>query len=92
MWSVVLQQSPRKVILRPPTPSSALLNCLFFLRVVETVVLDNGVFVPCRKQVVLTKIGENSDRALYPQKKRILLLEPCTATKMTKMAGVTQTK
>ena len=25
-------------------------------------------FVPCRKQVVLTKIGENSDIAFYPQK------------------------
>ena len=44
--------------------------------VVETVVLENGVFVPYRKQVVLTKIGENSDIAFDPQKQGILLLEP----------------
>ena len=36
--------------------------------VVETVVLENSVFVPCRNQVVLTKIGEASDIASYPQK------------------------
>ena len=40
------------------------------IRVVETVVLENGRFAPCRKQVVLTKIGENSDVALYPPKTR----------------------
>ena len=38
-------------------------------RIVETVVLENGVFVPYRKQVVLTRTGENSDSAFYPQNK-----------------------
>ena len=60
--------------------------------VVETVVLENGRFVPCRKQVVLTKIGENSDVAFCPQKQGILLLGPQKSTKMTKMAGVTPAK
>ena len=61
-------------------------------RVVETVVLENGRFVPCRKQAALTKIGGNSDIAFYPQKQGILLLKPRKSTKMTKMAGVTPTK
>ena len=56
------------------------------------VVLENGVFVPCRKQVVLTKIGKNSNIAFYPQKQGILFLRPWKSTKMTKMAGVTQAK
>ena len=56
------------------------------VRVVETVVLENGRFVPCRKQVVLTKIGEKSDIAFCPQKQGILLLGPRKSTKMTKMA------
>ena len=60
------------------------------LGVVETVILENGVFAPCRKQVVLTKIGENSDISIYPQKQGRLLLRPRKSTKMTKMAGVTQ--
>ena len=58
------------------------------IRVVDTVVLENGRFVPCRKQVVLTKIGENSDIAFCPQKQEILLLRIWKSTKMTKMAGV----
>ena len=62
------------------------------IRVFETVVLENGVFVPCRKQVVLTKIGENSDIAFYPEKLGILLFRPWKSTKMTKMAGVTQAR
>ena len=33
----------------------------FYFRVVKTVFLENGVFVPYRKQVVLTKNGENDD-------------------------------
>ena len=41
------------------------------VRVVETVVLENGRFVPCRKQAVLTKIGENSDIEFDPQKQAI---------------------
>ena len=32
--------------------------------------LENCVFVPCRKQVVLMKIGGNSDIAFYPPKKQ----------------------
>ena len=36
-------------------------NRACFLRVVKTVFLENGVFVPYRKQVVLTKNGENDD-------------------------------
>ena len=81
-----------------PRPALARSNlALFFstlsiFRVVETVVLENGRFVPCRKQVILTKIGENSDIAFCPQKQGILLLEPRKSTKMTKMAGVTPTK
>ena len=48
------------------------------------VVLENGVFVPCRKQVVLTKIGENSDFAFYPQKQGASLLRPRKSMKMRK--------
>ena len=62
----------------------------YFVRVVETVVLENGVFVPC--QVNLMKISENSDIAFYPQKLGIFLFRPQKSTKMTKMAGVTQAK
>ena len=60
-------------------------------RVAETVVMENG-FVPCRREVVLKKIGEYSDIALCPQKQGILLLGPRKSTKMTKMAGVTPAK
>ena len=42
--------------------------------------------------VVLTKLGGNSDIALYPQKQWILLIKPRKSTKMVKMAGVTPTK
>ena len=60
-------------------------------RVVETVVLENGRFVPCRKQVVFTKIGENSDSAFCPQKQGIFAPKPdendenggCHPSKMT---------
>ena len=62
------------------------------VRVVETVVLENGSFVPRRKEAVLTKIGENSDIAFYPQKQGIWLLKPWKSTKMTKMPGVTPAK
>ena len=62
------------------------------LRVVETLVLKNGRFVPCRKQVVSTKIGESPVIAFYPQKQGILLLKPRKSTKMTKTAGVTPAK
>ena len=54
------------------------------LRVVETVVLENGRFVPCRKQVVLTKIGEHSDIALYPQKQRLCSSNPGNRRKWRK--------
>ena len=41
------------------------------VRVVKTVFLENGVFVPYRKQVVLTKHGENDDlHSFYPQRKQ----------------------
>ena len=60
--------------------------------VVKTVVLENGVFAPYRKQVVLTKLCENSDIEFHPQIQGILLLRPRKSTKMTKMAGVTQAK
>ena len=42
----------------------------YMFRVVETVVLENGRFVPCRKQPVLTKTGETSDIAFHPPKTR----------------------
>ena len=61
-------------------------------RLVEMVVLENGRFVPCRKQLVLTKIGEDSDVAFSLQKQEILLLRPRRSTKMTKMADVTPAK
>ena len=61
----------------------------WFVGVVETVALKNGVFVPCRKQLVLTKIGKNSDSAFCPHKLGIL---PHQTRKSTKMAGVTQAK
>ena len=61
-------------------------------RVFETVVLANGRFVPCRKQVVLTKVGGNADIAFYPQKQGTLLLKPRKSTTTTKMADVTPTK
>ena len=60
------------------------------LGIVETVVLGKRVFVPCRKRLVLTKIGESSDIAFYPQKQVPLFLRPRKSTNMTKMAGVTQ--
>ena len=72
--------------------SLCLWDIYLLVRVVETVVLENGRFVPCRKQVVLTKIGESSDIALYPRKQGILPLKPWKSTKMTKMAGVTPAK
>ena len=51
--------------------------------------LENGVFVPYRKQVVLTKNGEND---VLPTKTGVVLLRPRKPTKMMKMAGVPQTK
>ena len=49
---------------------------------------QTAFFVPCRKQVVLTKIGANSDSALYPQKQEMLLFRPRKLMKMTKMLRV----
>ena len=66
-------------------------------RVVKTVFLENGVFVPYRKQVVVTKNGENDGFdekwrkrrfTFYPQKQGVALLRARKPTKMTKMAGV----
>ena len=59
------------------------------LRVVETVVLENGVFVPYRKQVILTKIGEILI-VHSTHKKKDFAPQPRKSTKMTKMVGVTQ--
>ena len=56
------------------------------------VVLENGVFVPHRKQVVLTKIGDNSDIAFDPLNKRFYSSDPGNRLKITEMAGVTQAK
>ena len=58
------------------------------LWVVETVVLEKGVVLPPQKQVVLTKIGENSDVSFHPQNQGALLRRR-KSKKMTKMAGVT---
>ena len=58
------------------------------IRVVETVVLENGVFVKYRKQVVLTKI--RILRSIH--KNKGVCSRPRTSTKMTNMADVTQTK
>ena len=58
------------------------------VRVVKTVFLENGVFVPYRKQVALTKNGENDDLQSTHKNKGLRSSEP----KMTKMAGVPQTK
>ena len=96
VWGDLLQED-KKTININNFRSKAFMCCIALgetrkLRVVETVVLENGRFVPCRKQVVLTKIGGNSDIAFYPQKQGILLLKPRKSTKMTKMAGVTPTK
>ena len=54
---------------------------IVLVRVVKTVFLENGVFVPCRKQVVLTKNGENYKFTFYPQKQGALLLRPRKPTK-----------
>ena len=42
----------------PDTTKDSSLVALPMFRVVETVVLENGAFVSCRKQMVLAKIGE----------------------------------
>ena len=69
------------------------MGIIFPWQVVKTAFLENGAFVTCRKQMVLTKNGENRDFDFYThQKKRALLLAPRKPTKMTKMAGVTQAK
>ena len=46
------------------------------VRVVKTVFLENGVFVPYRKQVVLTKNGENDDLHSTHKNKRSRSSEP----------------
>ena len=52
------------------------------IRVVKTVFLENGVFVPYRKQVVLTKNGEKKWRfTFYPQKQGVALLRARKPTK-----------
>ena len=59
-------------------------------RVVKMVFLGNGVFVPCQKQVVLTKNGENDD--LHSTKKiRGCAPQTPETDEMTNMAGVPQT-
>ena len=52
-----------------------------FVRVVKTVFLENGVFVPCRKQVVLTKNGENDDLYSTHKNKRFCSSGPETDEK-----------
>ena len=46
------------------------------IRVVKTVFLENGVFVPYRKQVVLTKNGENADLHSTHKNKGLRSSEP----------------
>ena len=41
------------------------LCCSFYY---ERCFLENSIFVPCPKQVVLTKNSENDDFTFYPQK------------------------
>ena len=54
---------------------------------VKTVFLENGVFAPDEKQVVLTKIDENSDIAFYPQNQgTLLLIKPRKSTNMTQVS------
>ena len=60
-------------------------------RVVKTVFLENGVVDPYRKQV-LTKNGEDDNLHSTHQKKGAALLKARKPTKMTKIAGVLQTK
>ena len=57
----------------------------------KTVFLEDGVFAPCRKQVVLAKNGEMTIDIL-PTKTRGFAPQTWKLTKMTKMAGVTPAK
>ena len=45
-------------------------------RVVKTVFLENGVFAPYRKQVILTKNGENDDLHSTHKNKGLRFSEP----------------
>ena len=55
-----------------------------FLRVVKTVFLENGVLVPYRKQVVLTKNGENDDWHFTHKNKGLRSSEPGNRRKWRK--------
>ena len=54
------------------------------IRVVKTVFLENGVFAPYRKQVVLTKHGENDDLHSTPKNKGLRTSEPGNRRKCRK--------
>ena len=67
----LLQQKPPTHFCRGVGPKHHIFRLEFQdtrVRVVETVFLEDSVLVPCRKQVLLTKIGENSVFAFNPQK------------------------
>ena len=57
-----------RAILRPQRPRDT--------KVVKTVFLENGVFVPYREQVVLTKNGENDDLRSTHKNKGLRSSEP----------------
>ena len=59
-------------------------NFLSNFRVVKTVFLENGVFVPYRKQVVLTKNGENDDLHSTHKNKGLRSSEPRNRRKWRK--------
>ena len=63
-----------------------------FIRVVETVVLENCRFVPCRKKGGFDENWQKCWYCILPQKQGNLLLKPRKSTKMTEMAGVTPAK
>ena len=58
----------------------------------KTVFLENGVFVPYQKQAVLTKNGENDYSYSTHKHKGLRSSDPGNRRKLTKMAGVPQTK
>ena len=61
---------PPKPILDPPPQIYFILVPLLFVMVVKTVFLGNGVFVPYRKQVVLTKKMAKMTIDILPTKTR----------------------
>ena len=87
LWMLGTLEGPNR-----QSPIASVQRTRSTLRVVKTVFLENGVFAPHRKTGDFDEKWRKWRFTFYPQKQGVALLRGRKPTKVTKMAGVPQTK